>query len=422
MTTVTTVTLTVDPASIPKEKLVEPSLFYVDSSLAGGTDPTPGGFSDLTGSDFLVGAIRTMVDEFAPPSFFTSIRGMKHDQLFTDFNVEAARQMSLSAKGRKIENLTNNTLLLGNQVTEAIRLRAEAYKFEAVEKSLQDEMNALKERNANLEKERNALDVKVTKLEASAAGKERELADLNALVTSIKSENDNLVDRVKLSWRLLFPDSKRRWLLTHGMELAIVKCLNFAQISFCSLGQSLEKAIEKGMQDGLAAGIAHGKKGTVLTDVAAHNPSAEVDYVSALQQLQPLNFPLLAELKSNKDASVKTVMDILHLEGPLLEKARLNELQPNVDPADVPIHQLTEQVVIGVLTLVLAWMFRVPGSRKSGKHYKSKINSLGFFLTVGFVPIFVDDYEVVGANDQAIADGNANPFPNVDDAELNIPQ
>ncbi|GJS32280.1 hypothetical protein Tco_0530662 [Tanacetum coccineum] len=62
MTTVTTVTLTVDPASIPKEKLVEPSLFYVDSSLAGGTDPTPGGFFDLTGSDFLVGAIRTVIN------------------------------------------------------------------------------------------------------------------------------------------------------------------------------------------------------------------------------------------------------------------------------------------------------------------------------------------------------------------------
>ncbi|GJZ26322.1 hypothetical protein Tco_0570575 [Tanacetum coccineum] len=326
-------------------------------------------------------------------------------------------------------------------------------------------MNALKERNANLEKERNALDVKVTKLEASAAGKERELADLNALVTSIKSENDNLVDRMALHLEenfyphLLTTISGHRWLLTHGMELAIVKCLNFAQISFCSLGQSLEKAIEKGMQDGLAAGITHGKKGTVLMDVATHNTSAEVDYVSVLQQLQPLNFPLLTELKSNKDASVKTVIDILHLEGPLLEKARLNELQPNVDPADVPIHQLTEQVVIGVLTLVLAWMFLVPGSRKSGKTLQIKdqffviflplaepflaavlmstegtsnivsatINttmtlSMTFASTGLVVPIFVDDYEVVGANDQAIADGNANPFPNVDDAELNIPQ
>ncbi|GJS50011.1 hypothetical protein Tco_0600132 [Tanacetum coccineum] len=42
-------------------------------------------------------------------------------------------------------------------------------------------------------------------------------------------------------------------------------------------------------------------------------------------------------------------------------------------------------------------------------------------------PISVDDYEVTGTDDQAttnenVDDGNANPFPNVDDAELNIPQ
>nr|GEZ28369.1 hypothetical protein [Tanacetum cinerariifolium] len=36
-------------------------------------------------------------------------------------------------------------------------------------------------------------------------------------------------------------------------------------------------------------------------------------------------------------------------------------------------------------------------------------------------PIYVDDYEVAGTGDQTGRDGNANPFPNVDDAELNIP-
>ncbi|GKE10597.1 hypothetical protein Tco_1414148 [Tanacetum coccineum] len=43
------------------------------------------------------------------------------------------------------------------------------------------------------------MDVKVTELETSAAGKERELTDSNALLTSVKSQNDNLVDRLELS-------------------------------------------------------------------------------------------------------------------------------------------------------------------------------------------------------------------------------
>ncbi|GKC00983.1 hypothetical protein Tco_0987119 [Tanacetum coccineum] len=132
MTTATTITSMVDPVSVAKEKPVEPSLFCIDSSSAGGIDPTTGVFSDLTGSDFLVGVIRTiinpdadlqkiyvsqwsmtngsyldddhvcheMVHEFAPPKFFTSVHGMEHDQLFTEFNVGAARQMSLIAEVR----------------------------------------------------------------------------------------------------------------------------------------------------------------------------------------------------------------------------------------------------------------------------------------------------------------------------------
>nr|GEW10542.1 hypothetical protein [Tanacetum cinerariifolium] len=111
MTTVITITSTVDPASVVKKKLGEPSLFCADSSSTTVIDPTTGVFSDLTGSDMLVGAIhiviepdadlqkiyvpqwsmtngsrlddnricREMVDEFVPPKFFASVHGMEHD-------------------------------------------------------------------------------------------------------------------------------------------------------------------------------------------------------------------------------------------------------------------------------------------------------------------------------------------------------
>ncbi|GJW12163.1 hypothetical protein Tco_1577990 [Tanacetum coccineum] len=112
----TVVTATADVATTTKEAPAKeapakPSLFAAGSSSAGGTDPVPGGFSDVSGSDFLVGGIRTvvdpefdlqkvyvpqwsvtngsrlddgrvcheMLDEFAPPKFFASIRGMEHD-------------------------------------------------------------------------------------------------------------------------------------------------------------------------------------------------------------------------------------------------------------------------------------------------------------------------------------------------------
>nr|GEX86979.1 transposase (putative), gypsy type [Tanacetum cinerariifolium] len=353
MTTVTTITSTVDPASSAKKNLLNPFRFVLTLLRLVELIP-PWVSSRILLAVIFFHVCHEMVDEFAYPKFFAYVRGMKHDQLFTKFNVRAARQMSLSAKVRM------QLLLREAEATKAIRLP-------------------------------NALDVKVTELEASAVGKERELTDLNALITSVKSQNDILVDRVHepeisssklqekvivykncMDWLEKFQDDRmkvvndkfeklytdfidekfyphllttvfgRMWLLTHGMELAIVKCLNSPEYLF-ALGAAISKAIKKGMQYGLSTGIVHGRQGRVLTDVAAHNPLAEVDYTYALQQLQNVNFSLLEELKSNKDASVKTVMDILRLEGPLAEKIGLNELQPNVDQLMVPIHRLTRK-------------------------------------------------------------------------------
>ncbi|GKF53284.1 hypothetical protein Tco_0160194, partial [Tanacetum coccineum] len=139
MTTVTTITSMVDLALVAKEKPVKPSLFFADSSSAGGAYPNTGVFSDLTGSDFLVGGIRIMLDEFAPPKFFVSVCGMEHDQLFNEFNVGAARQMSLSAEDEMVkardgenENLKAQLLLKETEAAEATRLCAQTSNLEAV--------------------------------------------------------------------------------------------------------------------------------------------------------------------------------------------------------------------------------------------------------------------------------------------------
>ncbi|GKF19108.1 hypothetical protein Tco_0067746, partial [Tanacetum coccineum] len=60
--TITTVTATVDAATVAKEAPIKPSLFGAGSSSAGGTDSAPGGFFDVSGSEFLIGGIRTVVD------------------------------------------------------------------------------------------------------------------------------------------------------------------------------------------------------------------------------------------------------------------------------------------------------------------------------------------------------------------------
>ncbi|GKA78782.1 hypothetical protein Tco_0785319 [Tanacetum coccineum] len=213
-----------------------------------------------------------------------------------------------------------------------------------------------------------------------------------------------------------------------GMELAIIKCLNSPEYLY-ALGAAIGKAIEK------------------------------VDYISALQQLQNLNFPLLAELKSNKEASIK-MMDILRLERPLVDTLWLDELQPNVDQLMVPIYHSPDKVVIGATALSLALdvsSVRVQKIKENIANQRSALCdvfvplsepfsaavltgtegtsdivsatadttmtlSTTFASTSSIAPIFVDDYEVIGADDQAVADANAASFPNVDDAKLNIVQ
>nr|GEV95475.1 hypothetical protein [Tanacetum cinerariifolium] len=481
MTTVTTITSTVDPASVAYKKLVKPFLFWV-IFLAGGTDPTTSVFSDLTGIDFLVGAVRTIINTDTDlQKFFASVRGMEHDQLFTEFNVGATHQMSLIAevKEGEIENFKVHLLLREAEAAEAIRLSDQASNFEAVEKSFRDEINVLKERNAILKKEWNALDVKVHELEISSPGLQEKVTMYESCMDQLEKFQDDRMKVVndkfdklytkfvkmalhleeKFCLHLLTTVSGRRWLLTYDIKLVIVKYLNSPEYLF-ALGVAIGKAIKKGMQDGLSARIVHGKEGMALTDVVAHNPFAEVNYTSALQQLQHVNFFLLAELKSNKDASVEAMMNILHLEGPLAKKLGLNELQPNVDQLMVLIHRSPDKVVLGATALSLAldvssfWVRRI---RENIANHRSALRDVFFpivdplsaAILIGMKgtfntapattntntamsttfasacsidPISVDDYEVVGAGDQAVADENVASFPNVYDAKLNTPE
>ncbi|GJV87897.1 hypothetical protein Tco_1531835, partial [Tanacetum coccineum] len=265
----TVVTATADVAMTTKEgpakeAPAKPSLFADGSSSAGSTDPVPCGFSDVSGSDFLVGRIRTvvdpkfdlqkvyvpqwsvtngsclndvrvfreMLDEFAPPKIFSSIRGMEHDQLFTEFNVGTTRQISLSAKvrmraeynikekrrlkvvveekvmllktkGEEIDSLNARLLLKEAGAAEAIHLRVEASRFGVVEKSLRDEVKFLRERNAALEEEKGVLNVKndsladqVHTLVASSGGLQEKVTAYEKFVDQLEKFQDDKIKEV----------------------------------------------------------------------------------------------------------------------------------------------------------------------------------------------------------------------------------
>ncbi|GJS18648.1 hypothetical protein Tco_0413120 [Tanacetum coccineum] len=125
-------TTTVTLADVGKDENVSDPSPFVGSSLSEKTDHTLSLFTGKLGSDFVAGSIRTegaadidlqeiyipewsmtrgfelndgrscanMIDHFTPPAFFKTVRGMEHEQLFAEFNVFAARHLSLSSEVR----------------------------------------------------------------------------------------------------------------------------------------------------------------------------------------------------------------------------------------------------------------------------------------------------------------------------------
>ncbi|GJW36404.1 hypothetical protein Tco_0059324 [Tanacetum coccineum] len=507
---------------------------------------------DVSGSDFLVGGIRTVVDpEFDLQKVYVPQWSATNGSCLDDGRVcreITAHQISLSAKvrtraeynikeerrrkavveekdmllktkGEEVDSLIAQLLLKEAEAAEAIHLRAEASRFGVVKKSLRDEVKYLRERNAALEEEKGILNVKVADLTATVKIREQKAADSDALVIAVKLQNDSLVDQVhtleasfvglqekvtayekfvdqlekfqddkikevndklekldvdvvvmvlhleeKFYPHLLNTIAGHRWLLTHGMELAIAKFLNSTKY-LSALGAVIGKAIEKGMQEGLSAGITHSIEGRTLTDIAAYNPSAETDYLAALHHLQSVNFSLLAELKSNKDASTETIMNLLRLEDHLADRLGLTASQPRVDQLMVPIHHSPDHHVIGASALSLSLdvsNFRVQKIKENLANRVSALRNVFIplsetlsvtaltgtegtsaivvvpagtttTLSVTFAsasvvrPISTDDYEVLqvvgqmgrGTEDQ-IGGNNVDPFPSIDDVELNL--
>ncbi|GJX44773.1 hypothetical protein Tco_0261449 [Tanacetum coccineum] len=395
-TTVATVATTVAiPADVSKDKSVPHPSVFGSSSSSEKTDRTLGLFTGRSGSGFAAGSIRAeeaisagleeiyvpewmvtkgfelnderlcanMIDHFTHPAFFKTVLGMEHEQLFTEFNVSATRNLSLSsekdyllgARDKEIEELKSQLLKAKEESVEVAQLRARVSGLKATKNSLRGEVPSTKEHNVLLEQECDFLKLKVTSLESTIADKDHELSDLGASSSSLKSQKHSLVNQVheletsstdlceklemyKGSLKQLeeFQDNlmrplktRRRWLLTHRMKLLMVKCLNSTEYME-ALGHAFSRAIEKGMQEGLAAGIEHGQAGRCLTDLEAYILSAEANFNYVIRDLCDLNFPILQELSNKKDASTWDIMDLLRLDDAMAETLGMTDLQPDV--------------------------------------------------------------------------------------------
>ncbi|GJT81048.1 hypothetical protein Tco_1055390 [Tanacetum coccineum] len=319
-------------------------------------------------------------------------------RMLVDFYIREKRRLSaiveeknllLKTRDEEVANLKAQLLVKEAEATEAIRLRAE--------------VQTLADRNIILEREKGELDIKVADLAATVKVREQEVADLDAVVHKLETSSavlqdkvtayDSLIgqlekfqddriremneklnkldaDLVKLALHLeekFYPHllttiSGSRWLLTHGLELAIAKCLNSTALSSYYLERRC-KALDKGLQEDYLPEIIHGK-GVEMKENTANDRSALYDV------FVPLAEPL----------SISALEGIAGISG------------------------------------------TAPGTTTA--------LSMTFASTSTIPPISTDDYEFVHTDYQEVTDADektgtgadANPFPSIDNAELNVPE
>ncbi|GKA36581.1 gypsy type transposase [Tanacetum coccineum] len=358
-----------------------------------------------------------------------------YDQLFTEFNVGAARQICLGSevrsraehelklkeklrakcdaqdvllKGKYVEIARLKSLVKEKETefAKASRLRDQVSVLTAEKSSLSAEMSTLKSVVSQKETDISLLDSRATYLKSCLDDSQAACTEARNLISALTSERDGLASEVStlhsafrdfkermeaqqeaqaqvlynrvaeleahvmdVSGRLegeFYPANLttlagRRWLLTHGVELAMVKCLKSPEYQGI-LGHALGRAVDFGMQEGLAAGHEHGVAGTPLSAVTAYSPeAAEANYLDAVKALEEADFPLVQLFKSKKDSEMDEVLDCFLLDGPLADLPEAAYLQPCLEQLSVPIYHTDVNAVVGETYLSFAQLNTLVG-------------------------------------------------------------
>ncbi|GJW03544.1 hypothetical protein Tco_1562400 [Tanacetum coccineum] len=281
-----------------------------------------------------------MIDHFTPPAFFKTVRGMEHEQLFTEFNVSAAHNLSLSsevrmraeynilekrkwrtlakekntllkAKDKEIEDLKSQLLKARDESAEVTQLHAQVSSLEATENPLRGEVASAKDRHTLLEQEclfSLSLRTNVHELEVSSTVLHEKLEMYEEFLKWLEEYQDNLMEPLRT--RLAEIDADFTRLLNSNEYMAGLQSL---------LGRAIE---ERGCRRLSSAGI-----------------EAWASWSDAFHK---------------KDASTWDIMDLLRLDDAVAKTLGMTDLQPDASQLMVPVHHKQDKVIIGSQALSVA--------------------------------------------------------------------
>ncbi|GJS14712.1 hypothetical protein Tco_0409184 [Tanacetum coccineum] len=164
-------------------------------------------------------------------------------------------------------------------------------------------------------------------------------------VSSRCAEMDARLDAMSIDFdeelypHMLTAIAGRRWMIGHGLRLAVIKCAESTELRQ-AFADVVSAGIAKGMSEGLKHGIENRKAKLDLAAIEAYDPEANDKYVVALQALKDLKYPLVDELEKLKDAPLDLIMASLYLESNTGEDAPqwICELRPSSSQLKIPVY------------------------------------------------------------------------------------
>nr|GEV74615.1 hypothetical protein [Tanacetum cinerariifolium] len=240
------------------------------------------------------------------------------------YNVNLARQVAMGSQLRL--RFEHEAKLLKKSVAQVARRDKRIQASENEIKNLETLLGA----EADMKKavSNNRLSQQVSTLQ------EQRCAEMDARLDALSVDFDE-----ELYPHMLTAIAGRRWMIGHGLRLAVMKCGESVELRQ-AFADVVSVRIAKGISEGLKHEVEHGQAQLDLEAIEAYDPKSEAKYIAALQALKNLKYPLVDQLEGLKDAPMDVIMASLHLESDTGDDALqwVRELRPSSSQLTIPVY------------------------------------------------------------------------------------
>nr|GEU44854.1 hypothetical protein [Tanacetum cinerariifolium] len=302
---------------------------------------------------------------------FFELRHLHNDEFLRQHNVNLARQVAMGSQLRL--RFEQEAKLLRKSVAQVARwdkrIQAREHEIKNLEALLEAEVDmkkAAEDKSARLSQELEDMralfsDLQVSKirltqqvstLQEQVSGEEK----LKAAFEEFKRYEDSRVEQrcakidacldalsidfdEELYPHMLTAIAGRRWMIRHGLRLAVMKCGESLELRQ-AFANVVSARIAKGMSEGLRHGVEHGQAQLNLEYIEAYDPEAETKFIAALQALKDLKYPLVDQLEGLKDAPMDVIMAALYLKSDTGDDAPqwVCDLRPSSSQLTIPVY------------------------------------------------------------------------------------